>query len=41
MATLPGIPLYERYGFELVERLRIPMPDGLTIGGATMEKAIS
>jgi GNAT superfamily N-acetyltransferase len=40
MATLAGIPLYERYGFELIEHVDLPMPDGMTIGGARMEKAI-
>lgn len=40
MATLPGVPLYERYGFELVEEVEIPLPDGVTIGGARMVKAI-
>jgi GNAT superfamily N-acetyltransferase len=40
MATLPGLPLYERYGFTILERVDIPMPDGVTIGGAAMEKPI-
>lgn len=40
MATLPGVPLYERYGFEILERVDIPMPNGTTIGGARMEKPI-
>jgi GNAT superfamily N-acetyltransferase len=40
MATLPGLPLYERYGFTVLERVEIPMPDGVTIGGASMEKPI-
>jgi len=40
MATLPGVPLYERYGFELVEEVEIPLPDGVLIGGARMVKAI-
>jgi GNAT superfamily N-acetyltransferase len=40
MATLPGVPLYARYGFELVEEVEIALPDGVAIGGATMVKAI-
>lgn len=41
MATLPGLELYERYGFEVVERTDIPMPDGVTIAGAAMTKPIA
>lgn len=41
MATLPGLLLYERYGFEVLERVAIPMPDGSSIGGASMEKPIA
>jgi GNAT superfamily N-acetyltransferase len=41
MSTLPGLPLYERYGFRVLERVDIPMPDGVTIGGAAMEKPIT
>jgi GNAT superfamily N-acetyltransferase len=40
MATMPGLPLYERYGFRILERVDIPMPDGVTIAGAAMEKPI-
>jgi GNAT superfamily N-acetyltransferase len=40
MATLPGLPLYERYGFEVLERVDIPMPNGVTIGGVRMQKPI-
>jgi GNAT superfamily N-acetyltransferase len=40
MSTMPGLPLYEAYGFRLVERLDIRMPDGTTIAGAAMEKPI-
>jgi GNAT superfamily N-acetyltransferase len=41
MATLPGVPLYSRYGFELLEDVELTMPDGVTIGGARMEKGIA
>lgn len=32
MATLPGLPLYERYGFRVVELVDIALPDGVTMG---------
>jgi len=40
MATLPGLQLYERYGFMVTERTSIPLPDGVTIGGAAMQMPI-
>lgn len=40
MATLPGLPLYEAYGFRVLERADVPFPDGLTIACAAMEKAV-
>ena len=40
MATLPGLPLYERYGFTVIEHGDIPMPNGMAVAGASMEKAI-
>lgn len=40
MATLPGLPLYERYGFRVVEPVDIPLADGINIAGAAMEKPI-
>jgi GNAT superfamily N-acetyltransferase len=40
MATLPGEPLYARYGFREVERVDITMPDGCTLGGVSMTKPI-
>jgi len=39
MATLPGLPLYEKCGFRVVEHVDVVMPDGVTIGCAAMEKA--
>jgi GNAT superfamily N-acetyltransferase len=41
MATLPGVPLYERFGFRILERVQIPMPNGLSIGGASMDRPIA
>jgi GNAT superfamily N-acetyltransferase len=40
MATLPGVLLYERFGFRMLERVDISMPNGMTIGVASMEKPI-
>lgn len=40
MATLPGIPLYERFGFHEVSRAQITLPDGVVLECATMEKLI-
>ncbi len=40
MATLPGLLLYQRFGFRILEQVQIPMPNGLSIGGASMDKPI-
>ncbi len=40
MATLPGLRLYERFGFRVVEHVGIPLPDGVTIAGAAMEMSL-
>jgi GNAT superfamily N-acetyltransferase len=40
MATLPGIPLYERFGFRVVRRETITLPDGVTMAAASMDKPI-
>ena len=37
MATLPGLQLYERYGFRITAETMIPLPDGVSIAGAEME----
>jgi GNAT superfamily N-acetyltransferase len=41
MSTMPGVPLYEHFGFEVVEHVLIPMPDGTTIAGASMTKPVA
>jgi GNAT superfamily N-acetyltransferase len=41
MATLPGVPLYERHGFREVERLDIPLEDGTPMEGVRMERPIN
>ena len=40
MATLPGVPLYQRYGFRIIERTTITLPDGVRLECAAMEKPI-
>ena len=40
MATLPGVPLYRSYGFEVVEELDIPLEDGTPMEGVRMERPI-
>lgn len=40
-ATMPGLQLYEWYGFTVLERVEIPMPDGTSIAGASMEKPLN
>lgn len=39
-ATLPGVPLYEAYGFRAVERFPLTMPDGVTVECVAMERDI-
>ncbi len=39
-ATLPGVPLYEAFGFSALERFEVPMPDGLGLPVIRMERRI-
>jgi GNAT superfamily N-acetyltransferase len=41
MATLPGFPLYERFGFQALERVDISLPNGMTLACVRMQKPIS
>jgi GNAT superfamily N-acetyltransferase len=41
MATLPGLELYSRYGFRLVEHVDVTMPDGVSIACAAMELTLA
>jgi GNAT superfamily N-acetyltransferase len=41
MATEPGVPLYQRCGFTVVEQAQVPMPDGCSITCTAMEKPIA
>ena len=40
MATLAGAPLYERFGFQVLERVDIELPDGVLVGAVAMEKPL-
>jgi len=40
MATLPGQPLYEAWGYAVIERVEITLPDGVRLPCAKMEKSI-
>jgi GNAT superfamily N-acetyltransferase len=40
MSTLPGLPLYLSYGFVKHDDVDIPLPDGLSVPGATMTKRV-
>ena len=40
MATLPGVLLYEAYGFRRVEETEIAMPDGVRLACVAMSKPI-
>ena len=40
MATLPGVPLYERFGFRVIDRVHITLPDGVQLETCSMDKPI-
>ena len=40
VATLPGEPLYAAMGYAVTERMDIPMPDGITLPAAHMQKVV-
>lgn len=39
-ATLPGVPLYEAFGFEIRERMEAPLPDGVLLPIIRMERGL-
>jgi GNAT superfamily N-acetyltransferase len=39
-ATLPGVPLYEAYGFTVVEAITVTMPDGVSVPALSMEMVL-
>ena len=40
-ATLPGVPLYEAFGYEAVESMEAPMSGDVTLPGVRMKKRIA
>jgi GNAT superfamily N-acetyltransferase len=40
VATLAGVPLYERFGFVTSRQVPVVMPDGISIDGAVMDRPI-
>jgi GNAT superfamily N-acetyltransferase len=40
-ATLPGVPLYKAMGYEAIERIDAPLPDGELLGIVKMRKVLS
>ncbi len=40
VATLVGLPFYEAYGFRRREQIDVVMPDGVSLAGWSMDKAI-
>jgi GNAT superfamily N-acetyltransferase len=40
VATMPGLPLYQNYGFQVLEHVQVDMPDGTSIACASMSKPI-
>jgi GNAT superfamily N-acetyltransferase len=40
MATLPGVPLYERFGFRILEHVMVTLPDGVELACISMEKRL-
>jgi GNAT superfamily N-acetyltransferase len=41
MATLSGLPLYQSYGFRVLTYAAVPLPNGVTVDCASMEKPIA
>jgi len=41
MATLPGVLLYERFGFVATDRTSITTPDGVTLAAVAMTRPVS
>jgi GNAT superfamily N-acetyltransferase len=40
MATLPGVPLYERFGFRRIRYVTITMPDGVGLACIEMDRRV-
>ena len=39
-STLPGVPLYEAFGFEKREPIDVPLSDGVVLPVIRMERAL-
>jgi GNAT superfamily N-acetyltransferase len=39
-ATLPGVPLYERFGFVAAAPMQVTLPDGVTLEAAEMHRPV-
>jgi GNAT superfamily N-acetyltransferase len=39
-STLPGVPLYEAFGFEKREPIEVPLPDGVVLPVIRMERGL-
>lgn len=39
-SALPHLPLYLSFGFQPLEDVGIPLPDGLSVAGVAMDKRI-
>jgi len=39
-ATLPGVALYQAFGFREIEPFVVTMPDGVTLDAVVMERAV-
>jgi N-acetylglutamate synthase-like GNAT family acetyltransferase len=41
MATLPGVLLYQRFGFTIVEQTTVTLPDGVVLACASMTRPVT
>lgn len=41
MATLPGVPLYRAFGFQVTEQVMVALPDGVLLEGVVMDRPIA
>jgi GNAT superfamily N-acetyltransferase len=41
MATLPGVPLYEAFGFEAIESTTLTLPDGVPVRAVAMQRSLA
>jgi len=41
VATMPGVPLYERFGFQMSRQVQVTMPDGTSVPAVAMEMPLT